>query len=120
MEDIQTLPSALNDSLDNQQQQVLLDMSQEHWRVVRWQAFAGTRKTHMAMCLLYHMLRSKNMDDGFIMWAVRTRTLRDEILGSLTSNGVFAMRWGSLASGCAPQAHLGLSHPGWRHRVCDC
>ena len=59
LEDIETLPLALNVRLDNQQQQVLLDMSQEHRRVVCWQAFAGTRKTPMAVCLLYQMLRTQ-------------------------------------------------------------
>ena len=87
--------------------------------VVCWQVLAGTGNTHMAMCLLYQMLRPKNMDDGFIIWAVRTRTLRDEILGSLTSNGVLQCVGGLLLVG-APQAHLGLSNPGWCHRVCDC
>ena len=102
LEDIKTLPSALNDRLDNQQQQVLLDMSQEHRRVVCQQVFAGTGKTHMAMCLLYQMLRSKNMDDSFIIWAVRTRTLRDEILGSLTSNGVLQCVGDLLLVGAPP------------------
>ena len=95
-------------------------MSQAHRRVVCWQVIAGTGKTHMAMCLLYQMLRSKSMDDGFMNWAVRARTLRDEILGSLTFNGVL-QRVGDLLLVCAPpQAHLGLSSPGWRRRVCDC
>ena len=44
-------------------------------------------------------------DDGFIIWAVRTRTLRDEILGSLTSNGVLQCVGDLLLVG-APPRHI--------------
>ena len=79
--DFTNLLSELRSRLDKQQRDVLLSMSQEHRRVVCWQASAGTGKTHMGTCLLHQMLRSNKLDDGFIIWAVRMRTLRDDILG---------------------------------------
>jgi glutaminyl-tRNA synthetase len=47
------------------------------------QAYAGIGKTHVAMRLMCKLLQRNRMDDtnGFIIWAVRTCTLRDETPG---------------------------------------
>ena len=46
------------------------------------QAYAGTGKTHLAMCLVRKLLQRNLLYDtnGFIIWAIRTRTLRREII----------------------------------------
>ena len=89
--DCLSLPTALANRLDYQQQQVLMSICAEDASPLQVvQAYAGTGKTHLAMCLVRKRLERNQLDDtsGTIIWAVRTRTLRDDIMHSLVSSGV--------------------------------
>jgi hypothetical protein len=86
--DFAELPNSLNDRLDPEQRSVLLGIirSIKAFHVV--DALAGTGKSHLARCIINRWVHKWGpTSDGFLLVALRTRTLRHEFMESMAQAG---------------------------------
>ena len=80
----------LTQRLDEEQRQVLSGISRSTQAVHVVNALAGTGKSHLARCLINRWGNMADPADGFLVVALRTRTLRQEFLDSLLADKVAA------------------------------
>jgi hypothetical protein len=77
------LPTVLKERLDAEQRQVLSNISKSDKAFHVVDALAGTGKSHLARCMINRWASIGNSNDGFLVVALRTRTLRHEFMTSL-------------------------------------
>jgi hypothetical protein len=82
------MPPALTDRLDDEQRGVLSGISCSTSCVHLVDALAGTGKSHLARCLINRWGDSADPKQGFLVVALRTRTLRQEFLESVLADQV--------------------------------
>ena len=82
------MPAVLTERLDEEQRQALsgISCSNKAFHVV--DALAGTGKSHLARCLINRWGEVADSNLGFLVVALRTRTLRQEFLETVLSDKV--------------------------------
>jgi hypothetical protein len=86
--DFSSLPGTLDNILDQEQRSVLLGISNSHKAVHVVDALAGTGKSHLARCIIHQWVHKWGSEvDGFLLVALRTRTLRHEFMESMAEAG---------------------------------
>jgi hypothetical protein len=84
----QEMPAVLTQRLDAEQRQVLSGISGSGKAVHVVDALAGTGKSHLARCLINRWGEVADNSLGFLVVALRTRTLRQEFLQSVLADQV--------------------------------
>ena len=82
------MPTVLTQRLDEAQREVLRGISHFTKALHVVDALAGTGQSHLARCLINCWGSMRDAGQGFLVMALRTRTLRQELLETLLADKV--------------------------------
>ncbi len=85
---VEAIPTVLTQPLDDEQPMVLRGISESTKALHVADALAGTGKSHLARCLINRWGLMRGSSLGCLVTALRTSTLRQELLDTLLSDNI--------------------------------